>query len=760
MKRNYGLKFTTKFCRNGFLDFSTNPGRMGRPFLACLVGVMLLASNLWGQEPLTSYLEVCKAQCVGHKPLSGNFTFTISEDFFQTGATVPVGGCSPSIPFPLPGDATIVETTVPGVGVSKIEAYGYDHVTHGTLPPDPVNRLISSDYVHRTADVSLVPGGVENETIAVFTNCKYGTGLLKICKVAGPGVNINDPYNFFVTGPDGDVSYVVPAGPPPGGYCTLAGAYEVETKVTVKEFPPDGFMVSDIKVNPPERGENKQGNSIDIDIEHGTTEVTYTNASEVSQVSACQPAGSLSTLLVSNNSVVAYVPYSNWAGRGPHAIGAVNIEGSYITDTKVDGLGDTINSCATDPGINPPQVLCTAQGPSEGNYSDNVYVFENVPNGNTHIPTFKYKVQTNASGDIGFSGGFCRNCGIAIDPINHYAVVGLTDHDNASGKNYPGFEFLALQGGKAPVPKPIWRSRAGQISEDYLIDATSKPPRLLSPAEGDDCVDPPNGICAPNYEIADLSYTGISGPTPTFQENQIFDKDSKLAPDSAAADCSIQVALSSLEPKINSNPSQVYAADITIANFDPKNHLWDTNGPPPQQTLYSLTSSDLTESGGHNVAGPIAVAQGGTHIGILSQEVGDRENGGNTITAFRLNLPPYSPSNPTFADWITCDLGPEVGDKFRQGFDPHTVTAYKSPGGHKWYKAGDAIAVLVNEADVNHLEDPPSMLAVVDLSRMLDTKYVKRLTSDPYTCADANDTNRGTLPTGPNGAVDFLPLPK
>ncbi len=227
---------------------------MTRSFTACIVAFLLLAGNLWADD--TSYLEICKAQCVGHMPLSGNFKFIgVAWE-----ATVPVGACSGPIGFNYAGSAFIVEGKVLGVGVSKIEAYGYDHVHNSmnrNLPPDPVNRLVSSDYVHRQAEVTLVAGGIENETVAVFTNCKYGTGLLKICKVAGPGVSVNDAFNFTVSGPDGDVRYIVPAGPPPNGYCQLAGAYPVGTQVRVEEFPPDGILVSNIAVSPPERGEHK-----------------------------------------------------------------------------------------------------------------------------------------------------------------------------------------------------------------------------------------------------------------------------------------------------------------------------------------------------------------------------------------------------------------------------------------------------------------------------------------------------------------------
>jgi hypothetical protein len=59
-------------------------------------------------------------------------------------------------------------------------------------------------------------------------------------------------------------------------------------------------------------------------------------------------------------------------------------------------------------------------------------------------------------------------------------------------------------------------------------------------------------------------------------------------------------------------------------------------------------------------------------------------------------------------DWVTCSI-----TEFRNGLDPHTVTAYQSPNGVK-----DAISVLANG---NTLE-----LAVVDLTKMLDPAIVPR----------------------------------
>jgi hypothetical protein len=80
---------------------------------------------------------------------------------------------------------------------------------------------------------------------------------------------------------------------------------------------------------------------------------------------------------------------------------------------------------------------------------------------------------------------------------------------------------------------------------------------------------------------------------------------------------------------------------------------------------------------------------------------------------------------------VTCS----IGNGFSNGFDPHTVTAYQSPN------TGDAVAVLANGGATS--------LAVVDLSKMLDTSLVPRTTGG-HACA------AGTLPSA---VVSFISVP-
>lgn len=85
---------------------------------------------------------------------------------------------------------------------------------------------------------------------------------------------------------------------------------------------------------------------------------------------------------------------------------------------------------------------------------------------------------------------------------------------------------------------------------------------------------------------------------------------------------------------------------------------------------------------------------------------------------------------PAISDWVTCS----IGNSFSNGFDPHTVTAYRSPSGH-------AMALLANGG--------ATMLAVVDLTNMLNPAFVSRSVL-------GNGCSAGLLPPS---VVSFISLP-
>jgi len=333
-------------------------------------------------------------------------------------------------------------------------------------------------------------------------------------------------------------------------------------------------------------------------------------------VGSCQPSSSL-TVLVKGTSVVAYVPKGNWGG-GALGVGVLNVEGVSIAN-KLVVTPKVVNSCASNP--------ITGQTVCSSNAAD-VYLLTGT--------TLSKTVTSAGTLTIGFSGGSCTNCGVAMDAVHNKAVIGL------SIAGAPGFQFLNLA---TSTFEKEFVSPAKQISEDPLIDPSRN--LLLSASEGG------------NYEIVNIATT----TAPAFFEKTIALGD----PDSSGEDCSTGIALAPGE-----FTSDVFLADLTKATFTP--------GSPGKWTAPSQTQT-LTGASLSAGASGIAVAQG-THIGIVSGEFG-----GNNITAIK--LPATSGSGvPAILDWVTCGLA-----GFNMGNDPHTLTAYQSPNGAK-----DAIAVLANLA--------------------------------------------------------------
>ena len=236
----------------------------------------------------TGYVEICKMSCLTN-PGTGNFTFTATNQGNNIGPiAVPVNACSGAIQIPN-GTVTVNEqfSLYGGTGteVTGITAYNYDYLGN------QINALLSYNLPFQTGNVDVVSGDVSTETIVGFTNCKSGPGELKICKVAGSQDLLNQIFTFEVQWvQDGFFNfafYNVPAGPPPGGYCEIAGSYPVGTQVNVSEpYLSSNVTATNITVAPADRGGIQQlggchgffscpyTNGI---IDSGTTEVTFTN---------------------------------------------------------------------------------------------------------------------------------------------------------------------------------------------------------------------------------------------------------------------------------------------------------------------------------------------------------------------------------------------------------------------------------------------------------------------------------------------------
>ncbi len=700
------------------------------------------------QNPANNgYIELCK-QTDPDYPVTGPFTFTVTTPFFSTGPiVVPVGGCSPPTQVPS-GVVTINEVPQVGVAVENVTAYSDG-------PFGQVDELDSWTFPQPTATVTVVPGGVNLETVATFTNYQAPPGQLKICKVAASSSLIGTLFTFTAT--DGTTYHTdtVEAGPPPGGYCVVDGAWPVNDPVTITETNiPPGVSVSGITFNQGPAGPcNPPVSYCGVGtIMSGINEVSFT---DTVIIGSCSNSSSLSVLQVQGNNVVAFVPLSNWLQIPGYMNGiqAANVEGNYISSpggyysVPYNGspISEDINSCASDPIYG--QTVCTANG-----LSKNVYVIANT--GTNGLPQVTNVVPTTHSGgQITFTGGCCTTCGVAMDPVQHKAVIGLSIGGSGAANcpartptGYPGFQFLDLSSNGTPVMEdPPIKSLAHQISEDWVVDPTSNPPQILSPSEGLYCYPYSPLLCNtshpnPNYEIADITYpVGGGNATLQFYENGLATQHgyNNGLPDSSALDCSAEIALASseFEGLALSTPC---VADLNQATFT--GTTW--TDAYPGSLFYPLAGSDLPLTSGTN-AGPIAVAQGGSHEGVLGQESASRPSDptANTITAFKLQVPWVN--GMPFHDWVTCNLGDMPSNPpaiFNQGADPHTVTAYQSPN-----PPYHSFAVLANEA-------PATYLAVVDLDMMLGP-LVTRFGNNPNVCntppivTNYDGQMVGTLPT-------------
>lgn len=194
-------------------------------------------------------------------PVSGVFEFTFRA--FPGGpllsAFVPLGGCS----LPLQVTSFTPSTTTTSF-VTRITEVGRAGVLLERVETYPEDRLVGTGGGIGTigaggyADVTILVGNAGSQVIVGFFN-RSAPGEIKVCKIAGPGVPVNTPFTFDVTGtvPGGTLTaptfpgaidtftVTVPAGPGPEGYCLMvrnrAGTanqtFVIGTRVLIAERP-------------------------------------------------------------------------------------------------------------------------------------------------------------------------------------------------------------------------------------------------------------------------------------------------------------------------------------------------------------------------------------------------------------------------------------------------------------------------------------------------------------------------------------------
>jgi hypothetical protein len=257
------------------------------------------------------YIELCK-QSDPNYPVTGTFNFNLSSPFYSSGPyAVPVGTCSGPIQVPS-GELTITEAPQVGVAVDNVTAYSYDQLGNY------INELDSWTAPNLSAIVTVMPGGVNLETIATFTNYAAPLGTLKLCKIAGTDSLVGQPFTFDV---DGVPPVTINAGPPPGGSCQIVGSFQVNRNVNVSERVPSGVSVSNITVNPPNRGGQQTDHSVVVTIGTGITEVDFTDI--VSTPPAACSGQSLITIDPVHN--IGYVPLFTHSANGDAQIEVVDL---------------------------------------------------------------------------------------------------------------------------------------------------------------------------------------------------------------------------------------------------------------------------------------------------------------------------------------------------------------------------------------------------------------------------------------------------
>jgi hypothetical protein len=353
-------------------------------------------------------------------------------------------------------------------------------------------------------------------------------------------------------------------------------------------------------------------------------------------LASCVPTSSIAVTVGSN--VDAYVPFGYWEG-GSTGIEEVALEGT--DPAQHFATSGAVNSCASNSVTK--EVVCT----------------ENTANVDLISGSTLTTLSSSSNQDAGFTGGSCKNCGVAINSSTNTAVIGM----GLSGGGGSGVQYLDLATNTFNTAFPLQH----YVSEDISIDSGRN--LILSPGE--------DGV----YDLLQVG----AGNALTEYGNYIGG-----TLDSAAEDCTTGIALSAYEFS-----DDIYITDLTQAKF--------TAGSPGTWTAPGqfINLGDYGYSAGSS---GITSAPGTTHLAVVTGEFG-----GSSYSA--LLLPSTSGAGtPTLADYAYVSSMPATPDGayFSAGYDPHTLTAYTSPN------TGKSYAVFAD-----YYPGYPDYLGVVDLACVL-----------------------------------------
>jgi hypothetical protein len=338
---------------------------------------------------------------------------------------------------------------------------GHDQFNKFTETVPPGWTLTNITCSHTTSAVSIIganpnpafqPGDntvtidqTEPNVTCTFVNQRgTGDGLLKVCKVAGPGVAVGTSFSFTA----GAGTFTVPAGPAPNGTCVVGPAFPVGSNVTVTETIPAGDTVSSITVAPPGQlvgTPNLAGGSVNVMIGSGVTEVTFTD----------KRTGFLE--ICKNGDVEGNFNFSvNPGGLGPFAVPAgacspaIEVVAGSVLINEMPSAGATMAGCATIP---PGQ-----QGPCNPGAQTSTVT---IAPGDVSTMTIAFVTNKKITGDTGpvvipnlpMQGGNentpCPQTGVVVTRANApsvpYLNIMLANLDLQCATKGPGFKLLSIK---------------------------------------------------------------------------------------------------------------------------------------------------------------------------------------------------------------------------------------------------------------------------------------------------------------------------
>jgi hypothetical protein len=372
--------------------------------------------------------------------------------------------------------------------------------------------------------------------------------------------------------------------------------------------------------------------------------------------------------------IAAYVPLGSYT-ENVKGIALVPIEGTGVLRAKID-TPDVVNSCApVSPGTivsgsADPEAVCVANG-------TDIYLLS----GSKIVAT----LTSGGSGFTQFSGGFCKTCGVVVDPGSNTGVISIA---LASGS---GYQFLNLAQilnlGQKALGSPV--AAAPQVSESFgLLPISPKNFLILSPTE------PIFG--SSNYQILNVTLQGSNSNVTAFNytgAGSVFPSSSFL--DSGAAD-STGIIVGTNEGTGTLFVSDLIQATMGTPAAPPTPGVGSWNAPSQLQNLPEFKTYLPFGSG----TTAIAIAYG-AHEALLIDEFG--------TTGFGvIQLPSAGGTGtPAIQDWVVANMPNDPsGASWRMPLDPHgLVAAYVNLCGNK------GIGLVMNLAR--------TYIAMIDLGKLL-----------------------------------------